>query len=149
MSTFFEKITGSSSKTSSPDFNEDTTGEEGIEERKPTLVKKIALAAKDNNQFIQRNFPREPNQVKTAVTATHPEGQGDEEEGELTVDIYDGGDAIVIQSTVAGVKPEDLDVSLTNDSITIHGRRQRPEDIHDDNYYYKDCLLYTSPSPRD
>jgi HSP20 family protein len=63
-----------------------------------------------------------------------------EEEGELTVDIYDKGDTIVIQSTVAGVKPEDLDVSITNDSVTIRGRRERHEEITEDRYYYKELF---------
>ena len=66
-----------------------------------------------------------------------------EDEGELTVDIYDKGDAIVIQSTVAGVKPEDLDISLTNDSITIRGRRERHEDVREDTYYYKELFWGT------
>jgi HSP20 family protein len=56
------------------------------------------------------------------------------------VDIYDKGDTIVIQSTVAGVKPEDLDVSITNDSVTIRGRRERHEEITEDRYYYKELF---------
>ena len=66
-----------------------------------------------------------------------------EEEGELTVDIYDSGDAIVIQSTVAGVKPEDLDVSITSDSVTIRGRRERQESVAEENYYYKELFWGT------
>ena len=63
-----------------------------------------------------------------------------DDEGELTVDIYDEEDAIVIQSTVAGVKPENLDVSITDDTITIRGRRIRPESVDDSRYYYKELF---------
>lgn len=63
-----------------------------------------------------------------------------EEEGELTVDIYDRGERIVIQSTVAGVKPEHLDVSITDDSVTIRGRRERIEDVPEENYFYKELF---------
>lgn len=63
-----------------------------------------------------------------------------EEDGELTVDIYDNGDAIMIQSTVAGVKPEDLDISITTDSITIRGKRKQTEEIREEDYYYKELF---------
>jgi len=61
-----------------------------------------------------------------------------EVEGQLTVDIYDDGERIVIQSTVAGVRPEDLDVSITNDMVTIRGRRRKPDAIKEENYYYRE-----------
>lgn len=67
----------------------------------------------------------------------------EEDEGELTVDIYDHGDSIIIQSTVAGVMPDDLDVTVTNDTVTIRGRRTRPENISDDAYYYKELFWGT------
>ena len=63
-----------------------------------------------------------------------------EEDGELTVDIYDNGDAIMIQSTVAGVKPEDLDISITTDSVTIRGKRKQQEEIREEDYYYKELF---------
>lgn len=74
---------------------------------------------------------------------TEPEPEPPEEEGELTVDIYDKGDAIVIQSTVAGVKPEDLDVSITSDSVAIRGRRECSDQVPSDDYYYKELFWGT------
>jgi HSP20 family protein len=72
-----------------------------------------------------------------------PSEEGGDEEGELTVDIYDKGDSIVIQSTVAGVKPEDLDVSVTNDSVTIRGKRECHEEVKEKDYYYKELFWGT------
>ena len=46
------------------------------------------------------------------------------EEGQLTVDVYQTNDDIIIKAIVAGVKPDDLDVSITQDMITIRGRRE-------------------------
>lgn len=63
-----------------------------------------------------------------------------EEEGELTVDIYDAGGSIVIQATVAGVKPENLDISITSDSVTIRGKREREEKVSESNYYYNELF---------
>lgn len=65
------------------------------------------------------------------------------EEGQLTVDIYDDGPNFVIQSTVAGVKPEDIDISLQEDTLTIRGSRKRAEEINDDNFYYRELYWGT------
>ncbi len=62
-----------------------------------------------------------------------------EAEGQLTVDVFQTPDDIVIQSTVAGVKPEDLTVDITSESVSIRGRRERSESISDDNYFYQEC----------
>lgn len=49
----------------------------------------------------------------------------EEEAGELAVDVYQTPTHIVIKAMIAGVKPEDLDVSITRDLVTIRGRRER------------------------
>ncbi|MFW0862651.1 MAG: Hsp20/alpha crystallin family protein [Candidatus Komeilibacteria bacterium] len=60
-------------------------------------------------------------------------------EGQLSVDVYEDGDNIVIKSTIAGIKSEDVDISINNEMITIKGRRQQTETINEDNYYYQEC----------
>jgi HSP20 family protein len=60
-------------------------------------------------------------------------------EGQLTIDVYQTDNDIVIKSTIAGVKPEDLDVSINNDMVSIRGERKNEEQISDDNYYYQEC----------
>lgn len=58
-----------------------------------------------------------------------------EDEGELTVDIYDEGANIVVQSTVAGVKPEDIDISLEENTLTVRGSRRRQTEIQEGSFY--------------
>ena len=60
-------------------------------------------------------------------------------EGQLTIDVYQTENDIVIKSTIAGVKPEDLDVSISNDMITIRGERRQDEEVTEENYYYQEC----------
>ena len=55
-------------------------------------------------------------------------------------------DTLVIKALVAGVKPDDLDVSITRDMVTIRGRREEIEEITDDNYFYRE--LYWGPFSR-
>lgn len=63
----------------------------------------------------------------------------EEVEGQLTVDVYQTPTEIVIQSTVAGVDPENLDISITSDSVTIRGRREKMERVKDEDYFYQEC----------
>jgi HSP20 family protein len=63
----------------------------------------------------------------------------EEEEGELLVDVYQEDDNIVIKSTVAGVKPEDLDIDINNDMITIRGKRKQIENINSGDFFYQEC----------
>ena len=62
-----------------------------------------------------------------------------ESDGQLTIDVYQTENDIVIKSTIAGVKPEDLDVSISNDMITIKGERKNEEVVENENYYYQEC----------
>jgi len=64
-------------------------------------------------------------------------------EGQLTIDVYQTDNDIVIKSTIAGVKPEDLDVSINNDMVTIKGERKNEEEVLDENYYYQECYWGT------
>lgn len=61
------------------------------------------------------------------------------QEGQLTLDVYQTNEAIVIKSTIAGVKSKDLDVSITNDMVTIRGVRRNPDDVPEEQYFYQEC----------
>ncbi len=45
-------------------------------------------------------------------------------EGELAVDVYETDDEIIVRSAIAGVRPDDLEVFVHNDMLTIRGHRQ-------------------------
>ena len=73
-------------------------------------------------------------------TAENGEAWYDEEpeEGQLTVDMYQTPTEIVIKSMVAGVKPEDLDISITRDMVTIKGKRETERFVKDDDYFHQE-----------
>mgnify|MGYP001596752652 FL=1 len=60
------------------------------------------------------------------------------EEAQLTVDVYNTPSEIVIKTMVAGVKPEDLDVSITRDSVTIRGERGEERTVTDHDYLHRE-----------
>ncbi len=60
------------------------------------------------------------------------------EEAELAVDVYKTPTEIVVQTMVAGVKPEDLELSVTRDMVTIRGKREESRTIDENNYFNKE-----------
>ncbi|MDZ4231962.1 MAG: Hsp20/alpha crystallin family protein, partial [Candidatus Pacearchaeota archaeon] len=65
------------------------------------------------------------------------------EEGELAVDLYQTDEEIIVQSAVAGVKPEDLEVSIENDLVTIRGDRSEYVAEEKKDYFYQECFWGT------
>lgn len=59
-------------------------------------------------------------------------------EGELTVDVYQTENHIIIQTMVAGVSSDNLTVSVTREMITIKGHREAPSEATEDNYFYQE-----------
>ena len=59
-------------------------------------------------------------------------------DGQLAVDVYQTPDEIVIRAHVAGVKPDDLDVSITRDMVTIKGKREEHSEVKDDGFFYRE-----------
>src|SRR3989344_5965428 len=58
--------------------------------------------------------------------------------GQLGVDVYQTPENIFIKAMVAGVKPEDLDVSITRDMVTIKGKREEARTVSEDDYFVKE-----------
>ncbi len=63
----------------------------------------------------------------------------DEDEGQLTIDLYQTSDEITLESPIAGVKPEDLDIAITSESVTIKGKREKEKKVKDEDYFYQEC----------
>lgn len=65
-------------------------------------------------------------------------GRGSDDEGQLTVDVYQTEDDIVIKSTIAGVTPDDIDIGITSEMVTIKGRRRADEVVDAEDYYFQE-----------
>ncbi len=60
-------------------------------------------------------------------------------EGQLSVDVYHNDKEIVVRSTMAGVRPEDLNILVNNDLLTIRGKREAEANINSSDYLYREC----------
>ena len=101
--------------------------ENKIETRKPEIQENIAPEQTRPSELSKKEEPAEQNEWLS------------ETEGQLTIDVYQTPSDIVIKSTIAGVSPEALDITITNDMVTIKGVRERDEETATDDYYYQEC----------
>ena len=62
-----------------------------------------------------------------------------ETEGQLAVDVYQTKSFFIIQAPVAGIKPEDLDISIEDGILVIKGKREKIEEIQEKDYFYQEC----------
>ncbi len=61
-----------------------------------------------------------------------------ETEGQLAIDMYQTPSEIIVKTMIAGVKQEDLDVSITRDMVTIRGKRDEANDTAGNDYFHKE-----------
>ncbi len=87
----------------------------------------------------------EEEDVKTSVAKVPKKDWLEEEEvdGELSVDVFQTPSEIVIKTMVAGVKPEELDIDITRDMVTIRGSRSASAEISDEDYYHQELYWGT------
>ncbi len=62
-------------------------------------------------------------------------------EGQLLVDVYETDESIIVKSTISGVKPENLSISLHRDILTIKGRREADALLKDAKCLLQECYL--------
>jgi len=72
-----------------------------------------------------------------------PEAVEEEVEGELSVDVYQTPTHIVIKAMIAGVRPEDLDVSITRDMVTIRGKREQHTEGTNGDFFFQELYWGT------
>ena len=106
---FFEKITGS---VKAEEFDDELEMEEDQPEddRNPMYEEEDGLEIHD-----------EPTEM-----------------GQLSVDVINQPEEIIIRAMVAGVKPHDLDVQISRDMVTITGTREEMDEIEEQDYYHRE-----------
>ena len=57
------------------------------------------------------------------------------EGADLPVDMYQTDDSVVVKASVPGIKPEEVEVTITGDTLTIKGETRTEEEVKKDNYF--------------
>lgn len=54
------------------------------------------------------------------------------------MDVYEDKDNVVVESTLAGIKPENVSINVHDDILTIEGKRESTSEVDEKNYYRKE-----------
>jgi HSP20 family protein len=60
-------------------------------------------------------------------------------EGSLAVDVYQTKDNVIIKAPIAGVSPDDIDVEVAEDVVTLRGERKDIKELDRQDYYVQEC----------
>lgn len=114
MKKIFKKLSGAR-KEVERDFEEEEIEDEDFEETED--LEPVDHEEEDDEEWSEEDF----------------------EEGQLSIDVFQTPKSIVVKSTIAGVKPEDIDISINNDMLTIRGKRSHEETISEGDYLFREC----------
>lgn len=108
--------------------------------KKKSFFEKLTGGIKfdDENEFLNDD---EPKIIKKHQKLEDPEETPqieEEQDGELTIDLYQTNGEIVVQSMIAGVLPENLSIMITRDTLTIKGKREENRSIKEGDYYIRE-----------
>lgn len=96
--------------------------------------KKKSSPAGEKKEKVETKKPKE----KSSPALASDDKEWPKSEGQLAVDVYQTESELVIQSAIAGVKSEELDISVEGDLVIIKGERKRPIEENED-YFSQEC----------
>jgi HSP20 family protein len=67
------------------------------------------------------------------------EGMFEEYEGQLAIDAYQTNDAVVIKAPIAGVKSSDVEIAITDEVVTVKGKRKQEPSVSEADYFCQEC----------
>ena len=126
---FFEKLTGTINieNDEMTDFAVTEASKKQKTTKQPNHIDHASLTA---------STPIQPTAPQVRPQAVEETEENNDDEGELAVDVYQTDSDIVIQAMIAGVRPDDISVSITRDIVIIKGQRAAPKNINSDNYFF-------------
>ncbi|MDQ5912339.1 MAG: hypothetical protein QG568_554 [Patescibacteria group bacterium] len=135
---FFERLTGS--------VNIDEEELELDEESTvPATTSKETRASKSKGVFgreTTRDSLRdaERGEIRQTASTWNEEPVG---EGELSLDVFQTPEDIIVRTMIPGVRKDDMDISISRDSITIKGSRKEDKVISEEDYVVRELYWGT------
>jgi len=134
MGSFFEKLKKGMGIEAPEEQMEEKVKEEPASEKRILKVEEGEVEAEPTEEKVEK------------LEVEEKKEKWPELEGQLAIDVYQTESELVIQAAIAGVKPEDLDISIERDVLTIKGNRQKPFEGSGD-YFTQEC--YWGPFSRE
>ena len=111
-------------------FFERLTGAENLDEREEDMEDEGFYDEEEEEEMEVSEEDHRPTQQKERYST--------DEEGELAVDMYETQGDIFIKTVVSGVRPEELDISITREKVVIRGNRVPERGFEGSNYHIQE-----------
>lgn len=91
-----------------------------------TIVEETAVAdTDDDNSVVQDD--NDDNWLEEGIA------------GQLALDVYENDTQLVVKAPIAGVDRDSIDVSIADNTLTIHGTRKKTQEVERGNYFVQEC----------
>lgn len=119
-----------------------------MQPKKRSFFEKIsgAVPLSDEYDSFEDDVPRRESSLKklapqpaTAATPQIPD-EAPAAEGQLPVDVFQTPNEIVIRAFVAGVRPDEMNVSISRDMVVIEGSREERERVVGSDYFSQELF---------
>lgn len=130
---FFERLTGSVN-IDEEELEHDEDSETGTLAARGSAVHTRSSEPSREARFAPKSrgiFGRERDEERQISSTWNEEPSG---EGELSLDVFQTPDDIIVRAMIPGVRKDDMDISISRDSITIKGSRKEDKVISDQDY---------------
>ena len=111
---FFDRLSGSLPADDYENFEEDTP---------------VTVSGRNRTQPAQ-----------TLPVQSAPVHEEEDADGQLPVDVYQTANEIVIRAFVAGVRADELNVSISRDMVEIDGSRAERDQVMDSDYFSRELF---------
>lgn len=108
----------------------------GIGNLKTRRIKKILR--RKNITPLKR--PLETPIVQNLPSPNFTTDTNNNEEGQLSVDVYQTKTEIIVLAPIAGVQSEDIKITITDDVLSIQGKRKFQPSISPQDYFTQECF---------
>jgi len=123
---FFQRLTGITTPPSDAEYDSYDVTEDTLDEYAEPTDEGAAFDTESSGEDGDAYWAAASNQETI------------DEEGHLPIDMHETANDITIKTLVAGVSPQDLDISITREMVTIRGERSPRDTVTDGNYYYQE-----------
>lgn len=119
--------------------------------KKPSFFERLSGSSSSGDVFdaFDEELPtkvlpsREKPRPQASATATRPAPLDDDlpgSEGQLPVDVHQTSSDIIVRAFVAGVRPDELSISISRDMVEIEGSRMEREQVVGSDYFTRELF---------
>lgn len=100
----------------------------------------------DEVPIVSSTATRKENRSRSGETGSRSISSDDDllpssgDEGQLPVDVHQTGSDLIIRAFVAGVRPDELNISISRDRVEIEGSRMEREQVSNPDYFTRELF---------